>query len=111
MRQVADPQLTAIISSLVSILRKFTCAQGMAEKLNALEEVYFYIEMEFSLLGREDSSLKDYILKLAVSKVDDLFVLYVHFKMAHDFYLSSNTEFIEPEFLNSLDIIIQSLVN
>ena len=86
--------------------------QSILEKLGFLEEVYFYVEMEFSLLGKEkDSSLKDYIVKLSIARLEDLFRFYVHFKMAYDFYVSNNSEFIDVEFLHSVDIIVQSLVN
>lgn len=111
-RQIADPQLIQIISCLKCMWDKFIAAQSMLEKLSALEEAYFYTELEFSLMGKEkDSSLKDYIVKLSMSKLDDLFRFYVHFKMAHDFYIDSNSEFIDPEFLHSLEIIVQSLIN
>lgn len=111
-RQIADPQLTLIIANLKVIWDKFVAAQSMLAKLDALEEAYFFIEMEFSLQGKEkDSSLKDYIIKLSVSKLDNLFIFLVHFKMAHDFYLESGSEFIDVEFLHSLEIIVQSLMN
>lgn len=112
MREITDPNLLPIISSLKNMWELFMATHSMLDKLSILEEIFTYVNIEFGIMGKsKDSALKDFIIKFSLYEMDNLFEVLLHFKMCHDFFTESKIDFIDTDFLHNLDIMIQSMIN
>lgn len=112
MQDIDDPELLQLISNLKNYWEIFLSTHSMLDKLNVLEEIYTYINIEFCLLNKKkDNALKDFIIKYSIYQLEDIFLVLQHFKMTFDFYIASKTDFIDVDFLHALDITIQSLIS
>ena len=112
LRAEAGGPLNAQIALLRNFFEDFLVRSTPNEKLVLLEEIYFFVQMEFEEDTAGLGAMKaNYAVKMGILATGRVFEIAVHFKIALDFHHEAHNEFICEEFLGELDIIISSLLN
>lgn len=74
--------------------------------------MFFLLEFEFTLIDQEENQIQqDYVLKQAILDTNEVYQVFLHFKIFQEFYQELGLGGLQLEQMQRLDIILQSLLS
>lgn len=110
-KSVDDNEINQVVSSITRYFQVFLLSRSNLSKISLLEDIYF--EINFCLVEENKKvnvSKNSFALKMAIVNLPNLFDFVINFRVLMDFISETGQEFIAPEFLNDIEIILDSLL-